>query len=81
MSAKLERIAAICSATMTLALACIYFFLHSSPHRGDIRVALFVFSVLNFGLLYSHNKKKPQPDSLTHLFPASPSNLKELPTK
>jgi len=60
-------------------IVCAFFMLSHSPHRSAFHVAFDGLTLLNFLLLISFNKNRPQPDTLIHLFPASPDNLKETP--
>ena len=56
-------------------IVCAFFMLSHSPHRSAFNLAFDGLFILNFLLLISFNKNRPQPDTLIHLFPKLPENL------
>ena len=60
-------------------VVCTILSFHRFTHHNAFHLASDILMLLMFWLLYSANKNKPQPDTLIHLFPTSPVNLKETP--
>lgn len=58
-------------------LICGFFLLRHGSHRSAFTLAFYALLLLNSWLLYSFNANRRQPDTLTHLFPASPDKPKE----
>jgi hypothetical protein len=60
-------------------LICGFFILRHSPHHHAFSFAFYGLLLVNSGLVYTYNADRAQPDTLIHLFPASPDHSKETP--
>jgi len=70
-----KKFAALSASIVTGMIVCAFFMLGHSPHRSAFHLAFDGLMLLNFLLLVSLNKNRPQPDTLIHLFPKLPENL------
>jgi len=74
-----KKFAVLSASIVTGMIVCAFFMFGHSPHRSAFHLAFDGLTILNFLLIFWLNKNRPQPDTLIHLFPASPDTLKETP--
>jgi hypothetical protein len=54
-------------------IVCAFFsFRHASSHHSPFRLTFLSLLFINSLLLYRYSSKRPQPDTLIHLFPKFP---------
>jgi K+ transporter len=78
MTPERRKLVTLSSLILCVMIVCAVFSFRHSPHESAFSLAFFGLLIIHSFLLYRHNLRFRQPDTLTHLFPVLPENQGKL---